>query len=340
VQIDPEFAGVARKGRLMQIHLGTASAAARVRFPFADGLPDSDYAIISVKAPVVARAGDRFVLRSQSPVATAGGGVVVDPFPARGSIKEAIPEAPNQEKLGLLLRFAGVRGIPEADLPVRLGISPELCSALTSAMPSLVASGGILFAAEAAEAVEHAIFGILGKDEANDPLTRGVSLSTARMMTRAAELFDLVVRRVSDRGDVVVEDGLIRRTSWAPSLDAGAQKLADSVLHDICASGKEPPSVAELVRKRGNKVPEILRFLQKQGRLAQVETDRYYDASVVEELKGLLRGGMKGGQVYSPGELREVLGVSRKYLIPFLEYCDRLGVTERRFEGRVLRGKV
>jgi selenocysteine-specific elongation factor len=158
------------------------------------------------------------------------------------------------------------------------------------------------------------------------------------MMTRAAELFDLVVRRVSDRGEFVVEDGLIRRTSWAPSLDMEAQKLADSVLHDICASGKEPPSVAELVRKRGNRVPDVLRFLQKSGHLVQVETDRYYGTSVVRELTGMLRGRMKAGQVYSPAELREVLGVSRKYLIPFLEYCDRLGVTERRFEGRVLRG--
>nr|MBA3656957.1 SelB C-terminal domain-containing protein [Gemmatimonadaceae bacterium] len=84
---------------------------------------------------------------------------------------------------------------------------------------------------------------------------------------------------------------------------------------------------------------DVLRFLHKEGRLTQVEADRYYDTGVVGELVGLLRGRMEGGRVYSPAELREVLGFSRKFLIPFLEYCDRLGVTERRFEGRVLRGK-
>jgi selenocysteine-specific elongation factor len=136
------------------------------------------------------------------------------------------------------------------------------------------------------------------------------------MTTRAGELFDQVVRRVSDRGELVVEDGLIRRTSWAPSFDEKTQKLADLVLHDICASSREPPSVAELVRKRGNRVPEVLRFLHKEGRLIQVETDRYYDTVVVEELIGSLRGRMKGGKVYSPAELREILGVSRKFLIP------------------------
>jgi selenocysteine-specific elongation factor len=337
VQIQPEFLDVVRKGRLVYLHLGTASSPARVRLPLPGDSADADYAIISLKEPIVARAGDRFVLRSPSPVATVGGGVVVDPFPARGSIRKAISSVPDAEKLGTLLRFAGVRGIRESDLPVRLGIPPAACAKLVAGMPETVQTGGILFAPEAAEGVRTRLLEILAKEEANDPLTRGVSLSTARMMTRAEELFDLMVRRMSDRGEVVVEDGLIRRTSWAPSLDENAQKLADFVLHDICISAKEPPSVAELVRKRGARVPELLRFLEKQGRLAQVEADRYYDVQVVQELIGQLRGGMKVGEVYSPGDLRDVLGVSRKYLIPFLEYCDRLGVTERRFEGRVLR---
>jgi hypothetical protein len=50
-----------------------------------------------------------------------------------------------------------------------------------------------------------------------------------------------------------------------------------------------------------------------------------------------MRERLEGGRLYSPAELREVLGVSRKYLIPFLEFCDRCGVTERRQEGRALR---
>jgi hypothetical protein len=38
----------------------------------------------------------------------------------------------------------------------------------------------------------------------------------------------------------------------------------------------------------------------------------------------------------SPAHLREALGISRKFLVPFLEYCDRRRITERRGEGRVL----
>ncbi len=339
VSVTKEFRAAVLKGRLVQLHLGTAAVAARVRFPFAGAEHDSDYAIVSLKESLVARAGDRFVIRSLSPAATVGGGVVVDPYPARGSIKESISEAATPEKVLQLLRFAGVRGIANGELPVRLGVSPSASRSLLDGMTGVIEKDGILFAADVADGLEARIFSIIREKEVNDPLARGVSLSTARMSTRAEELFDFVVRRVSDRGEFVVEDGLIRRTTWAPSLDESTQKLADSVLHDICACLKEPPSVAELVRTRGNRVPEVLRFLHKEGRLIQVETDRYYDTVVVGELIGTLRGRMKGGQVYSPAELREILGFSRKYLIPFLEYCDRLGVTERRFEGRVLRGQ-
>lgn len=337
VHIQSDWLDSVRKGRLFELHTGTAHVPARIRLPIAGSSRDADYAIISLKGPVVVRSGDRFVLRSPSPVATVGGGVVVDPYPARGSIKQSISVDPDSAKLAQLLRFAGLRGIPEADLPLRLGISPKDCQDLVQATSGTIKTQGILFSESSAQTLETDIQEILAKDEANDPLTRGVSLSTARMITRTGELFDLVVRRVSDRGDVVVEDGLIRRTSWAPSLDESAKKLADFISHDICTSGREPPSVGELVRSRGARVPDVLRFLHKAGRLTQVEADRYYDSLVVEELIRKLRGQMKDGRVYSPGELREVLGFSRKYLIPFLEYCDRLGVTERRFEGRVLR---
>jgi hypothetical protein len=47
---------------------------------------------------------------------------------------------------------------------------------------------------------------------------------------------------------------------------------------------------------------------------------------------------MPPGEEHTPAELREILGFSRKFLIPFLEYCDRLHITERRSSGRVLLG--
>jgi len=113
--------------------------------------------------------------------------------------------------------------------------------------------------------------------------------------------------------------------------------VSDRLAHDICAGGQEPPSVGELGLRYGSSVPALLRFLERQGRIVQVETDRYYDRSALEGMIDRLRGALVPGKVYVPAQLRDILGFSRKYLIPFLEFCDRTGLTERRGDGRTIR---
>ena len=74
--------------------------------------------------------------------------------------------------------------------------------------------------------------------------------------------------------------------------------------------------------------------------MERVADDRYYGREAVAGMVEALRTSLQPGRVYSPSELKEVLGVSRKYLIPFLEFCDRKGVTERRDRGRAVRTAV
>ena len=106
----------------------------------------------------------------------------------------------------------------------------------------------------------------------------------------------------------------------------------------IATTGREPPSVRELTALHGDRVPALLRLLERAGSVVAVEPDRYFDAKVIEHLIDSLRQSMVPGREHGPAELRELLGVSRKYLIPLLEYCDRLRVTDRRPGGRVLVG--
>jgi selenocysteine-specific elongation factor len=67
----------AMDGRRLQVHHGTRAVAARV-VALGDGL-----AQLRLESPLVARPGDRFVLRSIAPVTTIGGGAVLDPAPRR-----------------------------------------------------------------------------------------------------------------------------------------------------------------------------------------------------------------------------------------------------------------
>jgi selenocysteine-specific elongation factor len=77
-------------------------------------------------------------------------------------------------------------------------------------------------------------------------------------------------------------------------------------------------------------------MLERDGEVVQVEAERYYAASALARLVATLRANMRADHAYSPAELRDMLGLSRKFLIPILEYCDRNGITTRRGGERVL----
>jgi selenocysteine-specific elongation factor len=113
--------------------------------------------------------------------------------------------------------------------------------------------------------------------------------------------------------------------------------LIQTLVQRLDAGGAEPPSVDELAAEFGEAVGPILRFLARRSEVTQVEQNRYYADTQLRLLVERLRDAMPPGADVSPSELREALGLSRKFLIPFLEYCDRVGYTNRGTTGRVWR---
>ncbi len=125
---------IASRSRV-RVHLGTAEVLARVVQTRAIAPGALGPARLLLESPLVARGGDRFVLRSFSPVTTIGGGVVLDPFPPpRSRLRRrglAADQAP-AERLRLLAAEAGLAGVALATLAVRLGIPPSRVTAVVA----------------------------------------------------------------------------------------------------------------------------------------------------------------------------------------------------------------
>ena len=81
-------------------------------------------------------------------------------------------------------------------------------------------------------------------------------------------------------------------------------------------------------------MPALLKLLDKEKRVVMVALDRPFAREGVSDLLARLRALVKAGTAYSPAELRDALGISRKWLIPFLEWCDRQRISLRRDDGR------
>jgi selenocysteine-specific elongation factor len=132
--------------------------------------------------------------------------------------------------------------------------------------------------------------------------------------------------------------GSVRLPGWIPTPTTEQSSLLQTLVSQLEEFGAEPPSVEEFSASLGSSVADLLRYLERRGDVVQVEQNRYYAPHQLGLLVERVRGAMAGGLVVGPAELREALGLSRKYLIPLLEYCDRAGYTVRSASGRVWKG--
>ncbi|HXN76469.1 MAG TPA: SelB C-terminal domain-containing protein, partial [Gemmatimonadaceae bacterium] len=278
-----------------------------------------------------------------APLRTIGGGIVIDPHARRRSLPRHWGNKLNElssssgVRLDYLLEADAERGVRTSDVAVRTGCPPPEVDRLIQ-QSGAYSGPHNLFTAVAVEQVMASVRRIIAEYEIRSPLALGVPSRTLREGLRVdGELADIAIREMERNEEIQSHGPFVRKTGWAPSPSERDIEVSEQLAHDICAGTQEPPSVGELISRYGNSVPGVLRFLERQGRLVQVETLRYYDRSTLDGMIARLRTVLMPGQVYVPAQLRDVLGLSRKYLIPFLEFCDRNGITERRGEGRILR---
>jgi selenocysteine-specific elongation factor len=170
------------------------------------------------------------------------------------------------------------------------------------------------------------------------PLEAGAPQQWLRSRVAAPEsAIDAVLASMASSGIAEVEQGTVRVRGFAASLDARQRPTADAVARRLAQAGAEPPSIEELATELDQSTDEIssiVRWLARDGSLVPVEPNRYYVRSAVEDLITSLRCGMSHDEDYGPADLRSLIGLTRKFLIPFLEYCDREGYTIRDGLGR------
>jgi selenocysteine-specific elongation factor len=321
----------------VRLHLATSEVGARV---VAAGSPVAAGSQRTVRVvldePVMARTGDRFVLRSASPLATIGGGVVTDSNAPRRARPMSAMAMPMPDRFALLVSEAGSHGLHTATLAVRLGadFAPGTADASRA-----VKIGDRWYAADVLAAARASIVKMVQAHHDERPLDPGAPRQDIRSrLSLDASLFDEIVGQLTRDSALSTSGGDLRIAGWAPAFSDQQQKLTDELVAAIDTAGAEPPAVGELEPKYGKNTLTLLRHLERQGLVVQVEDTRFYSPRAVRDLLAKMEKAMAGKTEVAPAELREALGFSRKFLIPFLEYCDRKGLTTRQGNGRIWRG--
>jgi selenocysteine-specific elongation factor len=199
-------------------------------------------------------------------------------------------------------------------------------------------AAGRIVSRSALRGVESSLLEEVASYHRDHPLEPGIPTQLLRTRLRAApEIVEFVMGAQLSSGALGSGSGSVWLGGWSPNPSREQAAQIRSLLQRLDAAGAEPPGVDELAAEFGEDIGPFLRFLERRSEVTQVEQNRYYATAQLRQLVDRLRDAMPAGKELSPSELRETLGLSRKFLIPFLEYCDRAGYTNRGVTGRVWR---
>ncbi len=336
----------ARLRSRVRLHHGTAEVMARIarRGDAADGVVSLR---LRLDEPLVARAGDRLVLRSFSPVTTIGGGVITDPWVERGVGTRrrlpppALPAASDEEHVARLTAHRGSGGLTMAELEVASGFDAHrLDEALARARRAgVVERDGWFVSASEVDAAAERMRAALEAFHRSHPLEPGMSAQAWRGAARSASprLVELAQSWLESHQAVEREGALVRRPGWNPEGASETRATQERVLAILREAGAEPPSAPEVATLLpGVDVAAVLRLLARGGRIVLV-ADRYYEKAALDGECERLSLVLRDLGPATPASIRERMGRSRKWLIPLLEWADREGLTVRTGDRRALR---
>jgi len=343
----------------VRFHANTAERIGRVVLLESEEMLPGDQGFVQIvlSEPVVVLPGDRFVLRSYSPVATIGGGMVLDiqppkhrrMSPATVERLTVLKDGPACDIIGLYCREAGVRGMDADSLARRCGIARQ---ELLTMLDGMTARGQLAVVGKkplcvAAPAVVSELGGsvveTLRAFHAHSPLAPGMRRQELldRLARGTAErVFQWVLDSLAESGALRVQQEYLALPGHRPGLQQGQQKLRDTVMGLYARGGLTPPTRKEVIDQAGcreKELVEILQLLVREGALVKLNEDLYYAAECMRDLsEQAVRLMQQHGELTIPA-FKEQTGLTRKFLIPVLEYFDRTRLTIRMGDRRVPR---
>jgi selenocysteine-specific elongation factor len=339
----------------VRVHVASAEALGRVRVlgggkiePGASGL-----AQLRLERPATAGRGDRLVLRSYSPSLTIGGARVLDPLPPKRRVGlrpvtlqlSAAAGDDVRRAAVLMLAEAGTAGIEAPALAARVTVPVSRLRSALEAEDEVVSLAGdppAFLSREAMTALSSAVLAGLRRFHEANPLKSGMGREELRRRLFArspAAAFESVLGSLETMGELRVAPDAVALARHRVTLSPGeesAQKLLLQVAEAAGFVGVEVKEVASRTGADPRLLDRVARVLLSGGRLQRVGEALLVHTDHLERLKLEVRRRWPPGSALDVAGFKELTGLSRKYVIPLLEYLDREKVTRRTGTDRVV----
>ena len=341
----------------VHFHCGTAEMVAEIVLLGAKELVpgESHYVQLRLAEPGLFLPGDRFIVRQFSPLATLGGGVVLDAQPSKHRLDDprvttflqVMEHGTAEARLELLVQWSGEAPLPA--LVARTGWAPaalvEVAQRLAQSHRLLILGQppSVLVHREHFEGLARDLTEQLAKFHAAHPLVPGIAKEELRGLVGGPDLspllFNAVLQQLAVEEKAEVRGEMVRLSGREVHLNPEESAARAQILKAFEQAGLAVPSAREVLaglRLDRTRAQNILQLLLKDGELVKLAEDLVFHRSALVRLRELVAKHKSRSTRLDIAAFKKITGLSRKYAIPLLEYLDRERVTRREGDARVI----
>jgi len=314
---------------------------------------------LRIDSPLALIKDDRFVIRSYSPIRTIGGGHILNPIPQKHKrfkseiikgLKGLMDQSP-ESIISYHVDESGYQGVVFSNLRIMTGLHEKQ---LQNIMQDLMSKRTVILTdrenriyihKNSSDRLKKETSIYLDSYHRSNPLKTGMPKEELRSKIpglQGSKLFNLTLNQMIKDKEIVSEENTVRLTSHTVSLGVDQADIRERILDVYRKNGLTPPYFKELsktINVESSRAKDVLMFLMDEGMIVKVKEDLYFHAKAVEDLQQRLVDYLVSHKEMSTPQFKEMTGVSRKYLIPLIEYFDAQNVTIRIGDIRKLRNR-
>ena len=345
-----------KNGVAVRLLFGTTEVIAKVRLLNQKQLEPGETGLIQFRcqSDVGTHRTERFIVRSATPVLTIGGGRILDLHASR---HRRFDDQVNQrllstaagnsaEMVAATVASVGTSGIEIGQLQETLGLDETEVREALGEIEAFVINDTRVVGQEVFEALVDDIVVAVEAHHAANPRSQGVAAGSLRSQLASApheDIFDCAVTDLVAADRVHNDKGILRSCEFDPysNLSAEDRGIAEKVEELFRSAGLAPPPV-ETVTRASPAHRSIYKLLIDMGQIVPLKTyDRNSNMALhrdtLQEVQRLLQENYAYPKDFAVSEVRDLLGATRKYVVPLMEHLDATGVTIRTGNVRRLR---
>jgi selenocysteine-specific elongation factor len=344
----------------VRFHIGTAEVMGTVSLLDCDAVEPGAWGLaqLFLEEPTTATWGQPFVVRGSSATLTLGGGQVLQPVAKKirrrhlemlERVEKLWTGDPEQRALTVAW-FGGFSGFTPADLVRGANIAPDQTAELIARLKTKGALVQVavsstrqpLLHADMVRELDERLLQALGRLHEQFPLMSTHDRQKVQSQLDYVgddSLVHAAVDRLMQTKQVIGDLRRIARADFKPKLSNTQRKLKDKVVATFQDARFQPPEPASFAPQAGGNAANLADLFEvcvAEGQLVRIAEDIYLHADAEAEMRRLLQDRLAAGKGLTVAEIRDLLGTTRKYAVPLCEYLDRVGVTRREGDLRVL----